>query len=213
MKRKILFLMMAALTCIGANAALKRANNYLELPQGITATAGKTVVVDILMSNTLEIINWQAELVLPEGITLVSAEKTENWAGEVTVTNNKLFSEVDEAAAASQKLAVAKLTLNVASTVKAGEYQLSLDKIVMTASDNTDISQDVPKSVSITVEEGPQGKKGDVNGDLEVNGMDVIAIYNMILENTQKTAAADVNGDNEVNGMDVIAVYNIILGN
>ena len=43
--------------------------------------------------------------------------------------------------------------------------------------------------------------------------MDVIAIYNMILENTQKTAAADVNGDNEVNGMDVIAVYNIILGN
>lgn len=213
MKRKILFLMMAALTCIGANAALKRANNYLELPQGITATAGKTVVVDILMSNTLEIINWQAELVLPEGITLVSAEKTENWAGEVTVTNNKLFSEVDEAAAASQKLAVAKLTLNVASTVKAGEYQLSLDKIVMTASDNTDISQDVPKSVSITVEEAPQGKKGDVNGDDEVNGMDVIAIYNMILENTQKTAAADVNGDNEVNGMDVIAVYNIILGN
>lgn len=213
MKRKILFLMMAALTCIGANAALKRANNYLELPQGITATAGKTVVVDILMSNTLEIINWQAELVLPEGITLVSAEKTENWAGEVTVTNNKLFSEVDEAAAASQKLAVAKLTLNVASTVKAGEYQLSLDKIVMTASDNTDISQDAPKSVSITVEEAQQGKKGDVNGDDEVNGMDVIAIYNMILENTQKTAAADVNGDNEVNGMDVIAVYNIILGN
>ena len=180
MKRKILFLLMAALTCIGANAALKRANNYLELPQGVTATAGKTVVVDILMSNTLEIINWQAELVLPEGITLVSAEKTENWAGEVTVTNNKLFSEVDEAAAASQKLAVAKLTLNVASTVKAGEYQLSLDKIVMTASDGSSIAQENPKSVSITVEEAQQDIKGDVDGNGAVGLGDIEAILNFL---------------------------------
>lgn len=211
MKRKILFLMMAALTCIGANAALKRANNYLELPQGITATAGKTVVVDILMSNTLEIINWQAELVLPEGITLVSAEKTENWAGEVTVTNNKLFSEVDEAAAASQKLAVAKLTLNVASTVKAGEYQLSLDKIVMTASDNTDISQDVPKSVSITVEEGPQGVEGDLTGDDKVNAADIQALLNIIAADEFSTAA-DLTGDNKVNAADIQALLNIIAG-
>lgn len=209
MKRKILFLLMAALTCIGANAALKRANNYLELPQGVTATAGKTVVVDILMSNTLEIINWQAELVLPEGITLVSAEKTENWAGEVTVTNNKLFSEVDEAAAASQKLAVAKLTLNVASTVKAGEYQLSLDKIVMTASDNTDISQDAPKSVSITVEEAQQGVEGDLTGDDKVNAADIQALLNIIAAN-EFSAAADLTGDSKVNAADIQALLNII---
>lgn len=211
MKRKILFLMMAALTCIGANAALKRANNYLELPQGITATAGKTVVVDILMSNTLEIINWQAELVLPEGITLVSAEKTENWAGEVTVTNNKLFSEVDEAAAASQKLAVAKLTLNVASTVKAGEYQLSLDKIVMTASDESSIAQDNPKSVSITVEEGQQGVEGDLTGDDKVNAADIQALLNIIAADEFSTAA-DLTGDNKINAADIQALLNIIAG-
>lgn len=211
MKRKILFLMMAALTCIGANAALKRANNYLELGEGVTATAGKTVVVNILMSNTLEIINWQAELVLPEGITLVSAEKTENWAGEVTVTNNKLFSEVDEAAAASQKLAVAKLTLNVASTVQAGEYQLSLDKIVMTASDNTDISQDKPKSVSITVEEAQQGVEGDLTGDDKVNAADIQALLNIIAADEFSTAA-DLTGDNKVNAADIQALLNIIAG-
>lgn len=211
MKRKILFLLMAALTCIGANAALKRANNYLELPQGVTATAGKTVVVDILMSNTLEIINWQAELVLPEGITLVSAEKTENWAGEVTVTNNKLFSEVDEAAAASQKLAVAKLTLNVASTVKAGEYQLSLDKIVMTASDESSIAQDAPRTVSITVEEGQQGVEGDLTGDDKVNAADIQALLNVIAADEFSTAA-DLTGDNKVNAADIQALLNIIAG-
>lgn len=202
---------MAALTCIGANAALKRANNYLELPQGVTATAGKTVVVDILMSNTLEIINWQAELVLPEGITLVSAEKTENWAGEVTVTNNKLFSEVDEAAAASQKLAVAKLTLNVASTVKAGEYQLSLDKIVMTASDESSIAQDAPRTVSITVEEGQQGVEGDLTGDDKVNAADIQALLNVIAADEFSTAA-DLTGDNKVNAADIQALLNIIAG-
>lgn len=211
MKRKFLFLLMAALTCIGANAALKRANNYLELGEGVTATAGKTVVVNILMSNTLEIINWQAELVLPEGITLVSAEKTENWAGEVTVSNNKLFSEVDEAAAASQKLAVAKLTLNVASTVQAGEYQLSLDKIVMTASDNTDISQDKPKSVSITVEEAQQGVEGDLTGDDKVNAADIQALLNIIAADEFSTAA-DLTGDNKVNAADIQALLNIIAG-
>ena len=56
-------------------------------------------------------------------------------------------------------------------------------------------------------------KKGDANGDGEINGMDIIAVYNMMLGNTDKTAAGDVNGDGEVNGMDVIAVYNIMLGN
>lgn len=212
MKRKILFLLMAALTCIGANAALKRANNYLELPQGVTATAGKTVVVDILMSNTLEIINWQAELVLPEGITLVSAEKTENWAGEVTVTNNKLFSEVDEAAAASQKLAVAKLTLNVASTVKAGEYQLSLDKIVMTASDESSIAQDAPRTVSITVEEAQQNIKGDVNGDSVVDVMDAVYVYDIMAGAQQPNDAADVNGDKVIDVMDVVAIFDIMAG-
>jgi hypothetical protein len=201
--------MMAALTCIGANAALKRANNYLELPQGITATAGKTVVVDILMSNTLEIINWQAELVLPEGITLVSAEKTENWAGEVTVTDNKLFSEVDVAAAASQKLAVAKLTLNVASTVKAGEYQLSLDKIVMTASDESSIAQDNPKSVSITVEEAQQGIEGDLNGDSKVTASDIQVVLNAMTDDVYEKAY-DLNDDGKLSASDIQVILNII---
>ena len=212
MKRKFLFVLLAALTCISANAALKRQNNYLEFSGEVTATAGKEVVVNILMTNNLTITSWQTELVLPAGVTFVKVENTENWADAITTNGNLLFSETETAAATGQKVAVAKVTLKVDASVVAGEYEIALDKIVMTASDESTIDQKEPKAVKLVVEEA-HGIKGDVNGDGEVNGMDVIAIYNMILENTEKTAAADVNGDNEVNGMDVIAVYNIILGN
>lgn len=212
MKRKFLFVLLAALTCISANAALKRQNNYLEFSGEVTATAGKEVVVNILMTNNLTITSWQTELVLPAGVTFVKVENTENWADAITTNGNVLFSETETAAATGQKVAVAKVTLKVDASVVAGEYEIALDKIVMTASDESTIAQTEPKAVKLVVEEA-HGIKGDVNGDGEVNGMDVIAIYNMILENTEKTAAADVNGDNEVNGMDVIAVYNIILGN
>jgi len=206
MKRRFLFMLMAALTCIGANAALKRANNYLELPQGVTATAGKTVVVNVLMTNTLEIINWQADLVLPEGITLVSAEKTENWAGEVIVTDNKLFSEVDEAAAASQKLAVAKLTLNVASTVAAGEYELALDNIVMTAADESSIAQEVAKTVKITVEGGIEG---DLNGDGKVSASDIQVVLNAMTDDVYEKAY-DLNDDGKLSASDIQVILNII---
>ncbi|MBQ5408437.1 MAG: chitobiase/beta-hexosaminidase C-terminal domain-containing protein, partial [Muribaculaceae bacterium] len=54
---------------------------------------------------------------------------------------------------------------------------------------------------------------GDVNGDGEVTGSDVTALYNHILFG-QDTAIfnGDQNGDGEVTGSDVTAVYNIILG-
>lgn len=57
-------------------------------------------------------------------------------------------------------------------------------------------------------------KRGDVNGDGEVNVTDVTALVNIILGSTTDydTAIADVNGDGEVNVTDVTALVNIILG-
>ena len=54
---------------------------------------------------------------------------------------------------------------------------------------------------------------GDVNGDGEVTGSDVTALYNHILFGQDTPIFnGDQNGDNEVTGSDVTAVYNIILG-
>jgi len=69
-----------------------------------------------------------------------------------------------------------------------------------------------PSTQKITVG-GAAPVAGDVNGDGEVTGSDVTALYNHILfgQDTE-IFNGDQNGDGEVTGSDVTAVYNIILG-
>ena len=52
--------------------------------------------------------------------------------------------------------------------------------------------------------------KGDLNGDSEVNGTDIVSLVNVIMKGTNNSAA-DVNGDGEVNGTDIVALVNIIM--
>ena len=67
------------------------------------------------------------------------------------------------------------------------------------------------KDSTITPPE-PQGKKGDVTGDDQVDIADVNAIIDMMLGKAEKVAAADVTGDNEVDIADVNAVIDLMLG-
>ena len=55
------------------------------------------------------------------------------------------------------------------------------------------------------------GLQGDVNGDGVVNGSDVTALYNVLLDGATPAGDADVNGDGIVNGSDVTAIYNLLL--
>ena len=55
------------------------------------------------------------------------------------------------------------------------------------------------------------GYQGDVNGDDVVNGADITALYNVILNGGTASGFADVNGDGIVNGADVTALYNLLL--
>lgn len=54
-------------------------------------------------------------------------------------------------------------------------------------------------------------KPGDLNGDGEVNGTDLVLLINMILSG-MTSEDADLNGDGEVNGTDYVMLVNIILG-
>ena len=210
MKRKFLFVLLAALTCISANAALKRQNNYLDFSGEVTATAGKEVVVNILMTNNLTITSWQTELVLPAGVTFVKVENTENWADAITTNGNVLFSETETAAATGQKVAVAKVTLKVDASVVAGGYEIALDKIVMTASDESTIDQKEPKAVKLVVEEA-HGIKGDVDGNGAVGLGDIEAIL-AILAGGADTPAADVDENGSTGLGDIEAILNILAG-
>ena len=197
-------MLLAALTCVGANAALLKANNYLK-PSDATGTAGKTVEVSVLMYNNVNIINWKTNLVLPNGVTLVKAEAAEKWTEEVKVNGNELFSETETAVAASTQAVVAKLTLQIDASVAAGTYDIAFSGTVMTSDDSKTITQDDNRTGTLTVEEGST-KEGDFTGDNEVNAADIQALLNIIAEGGN----ADLTGDGQTNAADIQALLNII---
>ena len=208
MKRRFLFMLMAVCSFIGANAALNRTNNYLQAAD-VTAKQGQTVEVALTMVNkTFDIINWKTELVLPEGVTLVSAVAAERWADEVTVTGNQLFSETETAVAIGEGV-VAKFTLQVDATVAEGTYDLALKGTVMHAKNSTEIAQTENQYFKLTVEKADEGKKGDLNGDGKVTASDIQIVLNAMAEE-DNNPAYDLNDDGKVTASDIQIILNIM---
>ena len=208
MKRRFLFMLLAALTCVGANAAILKANNYLK-PSEATGTAGKTVEVNILMWNNVDIVNWQTNLVLPNGVTLVKAEAAEKWTEEVKSEGNQVFSETETAVGSNTGAVVAKLTLQIDATVPAGDYEVAFSGTVMISNDGKTITQDDNKTAKFTVEPASTTKEGDLTGDDEVNAADIQKLLNIIAAG----GSADLTGDGETNAADIQKLLNIIASN
>lgn len=209
MKRRFLFLLMAVCSFVGANAALNRTNNYLEAASA-TAEQGKTVEVALTMvNNTKEIINWQTDLVLPEGITLVSAVAADRWSEAIQVEGVRLFSETETPVATGRGV-VAKFTLQVAATVAPGEYDLALTGIVMHTPDGTEIAQTENKGFKLTVTEAPEpGTKGDLNDDDYVDASDIQVILNDMANETNDPKC-DLNSDGFIDASDIQVILNIM---
>jgi hypothetical protein len=210
MKRRFLFLLMAVCSFVGANAALNRANNYLEAGDA-TAEAGKTVVIDILMTSNKTITDWATNLVLPEGITLVSAVAAENWPAEVKIDGLKVGSSSETPVAAMQKQVVAKVTLQVDASVEAGEYEIALAGTVMISDENggTTITQVDNKVAKLTVTPAQGGIKGDLNDDGFVDTGDIQLILNDMADSVFD-AAKDLNDDGFVDTGDIQIILNIM---
>jgi hypothetical protein len=211
MKRRFLFMLLAALTCVGANAAILKANNFLA-PSAATGTAGKTVEVNILMSNDQKISIWQTNLVLPTGITLVKAEAADKWTDEVKVDGNKVFSETETAVGAGKEAVVAKLTLQIDATVAAGEYDIVFEGTVMTTDEGKIITQETTRTAKLTVEPAEEKITGDLTGDTKVNIADVTALLTIIANQgtVDQYPDADLTGDSKINIADLTAVLTII---
>ena len=69
--------------------------------------------------------------------------------------------------------------------------------------------------VFVTIDGVPTAvsQPGDVDGNNTVNGSDVTALYNYLLNGATPAGNADVDGNGTVNGSDVTALYNILLNN
>ena len=57
------------------------------------------------------------------------------------------------------------------------------------------------------------GILGDINGDQNLNILDVILLVNMALGNSEIDINGDINGDENINILDVVLLVNLILEN
>jgi hypothetical protein len=214
MKRRFLFLLMAVCSFVGANAALNRANNNLTLGSA-TGEQGKTVEVTLNMKNaTKAIINWQAELVLPQGVTLVSVAQTGRWTEAIQVNGNTLFSETETAVAKGESTAtpIATITLKVDASVAEGEYTIELKNTVMHADDGTEISQPATETVSAKLTVTPAiGIRGDLDGSGTVGVGDIEEILKLMASG-ENNPAADLDGSGSVGVGDIEEILKIMAG-
>ena len=63
-----------------------------------------------------------------------------------------------------------------------------------------------------TTEPEPTKLTGDVNGDSNVNVVDIVTIVNYVLENDTSNNCADLSGDGLINVVDIVQLVNLILG-
>ena len=67
----------------------------------------------------------------------------------------------------------------------------------------------IPVSLSV----GGSGELlGDLNGDGEINVLDVVALVNVILDGGDYISAGDMNQDGMLDILDVVTLVNLILG-
>ena len=152
------------------------------------------------------------EFVLPEGISLAPNGETYKYI-EGNATTGMTFSVTYSNGVYTVNVYGGEFNKTAGNTIISLPLRgTSEGKAIVSNISFGDSEGNISQSEDLTIEVTGVGLKGDVNSDGSVDGMDVVAIYNIMLGKKDKTDAADVNGDGSVDGMDVVAIYNIMLG-
>lgn len=190
--------------------------------------AGSEIVLPVLMRNTEDIIAFQFDLTLPEGVSfkrdsrgrpVVKLNYTRTNEGDHTLSSRIQDSGALRVAVYSTENyafeglegPVAEVTLVVDENMESGEYPIQFSTIEMTKSDAQTYFR-VSKVVSkMTI---PSYTIGDVNGDGEISVTDVAGVVSFVLGNNSESLireAADIVADGEITISDVAGVVNMLL--
>ena len=197
--------------------------------ENVDANPGSTVSMPVNLRNNEEIQGIQFDLILPEGVSVPKSGRkfnvtvNEDRAYGFSIDGNRLkdedgndtnmwrFTCYGTEGVTGNSGELMNIALSIASEMADGAYIIDICNVVLSTTDNLTVR---PAECSVTLSV-TSGKKGDVNGDGEVNITDVTSIINYILGRSVggfNFQAADVNGDGEVNITDVTYTINIILG-
>lgn len=159
------------------------------------AEQGQQLTLSVCLKNQKPIATWNADLVLPEGVTIanddfgdpkvsLSTVRTSSQRHQVSTVvmpsgtirilcgsqTNKTFSGTDGE--------VVTITLDVASTVASGVYPIILKS--ETIAEPTEVGHEVPLVISLLTIGGEDPSRYDHNGDGKVDIADVTLIVDYI---------------------------------
>ena len=208
-------------------AGITHASDILKV-QDVELAAGGSVALNIELSNTTtNLMGWQCDISLPEGLTL---ELKDN--DKPAVTLGERFGDTEHSISSSCRFngdyrfiatsmggeaipgtsgMLFTVTLKADASLPAGtKLTGTVKNIEFNTQDNNQlIFGDVTFTINIV-----NTMKGDVNGDGAVDIADAIAIMNYVVGKATSPfneAAADVNGDSVIDIADAVKIVNIVV--
>lgn len=181
------------------------------------AMRGQSVTVAVQQQGNISTSAWQADLTLPQGITVehlsTNDASTDRHDCYAIQSNGKtrLLSYSTNANSISNNNDIALLTLHISSQCEPGTHVIPITNIVMATAEEQTIYPTPTESFTISV---ASPLLGDVNNDGEVDVIDAIALNGYYLNNNISSldpTVCDVNKDGDIDVADVIAIISIYL--
>ncbi len=201
-----------------------RKNNTLYISEGHRLLTTKVNTLPINLNNEDEIVGFQFDVVLPQGMTLAKNGKI----NDVNVTDRTAYHSLSSNVLPDGSIriigtnmnnesidgvdgALVKIGVEVASWVANGDYDIQLKNIKMAnINKQAVICKDMSYKVTVI-----SNKMGDVNCDDDINVTDVVLIIDDILgknPTNYEPSLADVDDDGIIDVTDVVTVIDVILG-
>jgi len=197
--------------------------NYLD-PTDMVACRGGQITLPLSMNNVEQIVGFQFDLQLPEGVTIATnangtfaasfTDRASDHSLSVSKVEDNLYRFVSVSmnnnAYTGTEGALLNVKLKVDESVAVGDYDIKVINTELTTADKTVINS-VDGTAMLTVQEADPG---DVNGDGRLSFTDVTMTINNILGREQSgfdVNTADMNGDGRVTITDAVIIINNIL--
>ena len=211
------------ITVVDPNADQPSETNYMLIPE-TEAFCGTSIKLPIELVNEDEIISFQCDLYLPDGITITDVDGkyditlNNSRKSDFMLNYNKLSDGTLRIIGISFTSTPIKgnsgelinIGLDISSDCS-GEYTIEVRDIIMSDINGKEIvASDIKGSLNVI-----DYILGDANGDGKVNIVDASAVINYVLGKSPAKfviKAADVNGSGSVNIADASGIINIVLG-
>lgn len=211
------------ITVVDPNADQPSETNYMLIPE-TEAFCGTSIKLPIELVNEDEIISFQCDLYLPDGITITDVD----GKYDITLNNSRnsdFMLNYNKLSDGTLRIIGISFTstpikgnsgelINIGLDISSdcsGEYTIEVKDIIMSDINGKEIvASDIIGSLNVI-----DYILGDANGDGKVNIVDASAVINYVLGKSPAKfviKAADVNGSGSVNIADASGIINIVLG-